>query len=235
MLSCRMNFFGHLAVARRVDEDPAFLLGAMAPDLLRMCGVAADSATSPKVAAGQRHHLEVDARFHDNAAFTGLCTWAARALVEAGLPRGPARGAAHVGIELFLDGLLSGDVPARAAYARCLAEAEAADAPLAFADEPSRLRWRMLLARLRVATIPDDYRDPDFVAARLVGILARRPRLALAPCAAIVLRAFLPELKARVADQADALVAAASAHRPVAEVSRRGTSQTRDPATDPGP
>jgi len=212
MLSCcRVNFFGHLAVARRVDEDPAFLLGAMAPDLLRMCGVAGEPATSAKVAAGQRHHLEVDARFHDNSAFTGLCTWGARALVEAGLPRGPARGAAHVGIELFLDGLLSGDVPARAAYTRCLAEAEAADAPLAFTDEPSRYRWRTLLARLRVATIPDDYRDPDFVAVRLVGTLARRPRLALAASAATVLRVFLPELKARVAYQADALVAAASA------------------------
>ena len=102
-----------------------------------MCGVAAEPVMSPKVAAGQRHHLEVDARFHDNPAFAGLYTWAARALVDAGLPRGPARGAAHVGIELFLDGLLSGDVPARAAYARCLAEAEAADAPLVFADEPS--------------------------------------------------------------------------------------------------
>ena len=67
------------------------------------------------------------------------------------------------------------------------------------------------LARLRVATIPDDYRDPDFVAVRLVGTLARRPRLALAASAATVLRVFLPELKARVADQADALVGAASA------------------------
>jgi hypothetical protein len=206
-----VNFFGHLAVARRVDEDPAFLLGAMAPDLLRMCGAVAEPVASSKVAAGQRHHLEVDARFHHNPAFGGLCTWAARALVAAGLPRGPARGAAHVGIELFLDGLLSGDVPARAAYARCLAEAEAADAPLVFADEPSRQRWRTLLARLRVATIPDDYREPDLMAVRLVGTLARRPRLALSPSAASVLRAFLPELKARVADQADALVAAASA------------------------
>lgn len=204
-----MNFFGHLAVARRVDEDPAFLLGAMAPDLLRMCGVAVEPVTSPQVAAGQRHHLEVDARFHDNSAFTALCAWAARALVDAGLARGPARGAAHVGIELFLDGLLSGDGPARVAYARCLAEAEAADAPLAFPDEPTHLRWRGLLARLRVATIPDDYRDPDFVAARLVGILARRPRLALAPSATTVLREFLPGLQARVVDQADVLVAAA--------------------------
>jgi hypothetical protein len=205
-----VNFFGHLTVARQVDEDPAFLLGAMAPDLLGMCGVAAEPVVSPQAAAGQRHHLQVDARFHDHPAFTGLYTWAARALVDVGLPRGPARGAAHVGIELFLDGLLSVDVPARAAYARCLAQASAPDAPLAFADEPSRDRWRMLLARLRVATIPDDYRDPDFVAARLVGTLARRPRLALAPSAATVLRAFLPALKARVADQADALISAAS-------------------------
>jgi acyl carrier protein phosphodiesterase len=202
-----VNFFGHLVVARQLDDDPAFLLGAMAPDLLRMCGAAAEEPTSPKVAAGQQHHLEVDARFHDSRAFTGLNTWAASALVAAGLRRGPARGAAHVGIELFLDGLLSGDAGAHAAYARCLAEAEGARAPFVFVDEPSRHRWRELVTRLRAGAIPDGYRDPDFVAARLVGTLAQRPRLALHAGEATVLHAFLPELKQRVAGEQDALVA----------------------------
>ncbi|HVV51608.1 MAG TPA: hypothetical protein VHO06_18205, partial [Polyangia bacterium] len=85
-----MNFFGHAAVARQVDDDPAFLLGAMAPDLLAMCGAVAGAATSPKVAAGEAHHRQVDARFHATPAFTGLAGWAARALALAGVPRGAA-------------------------------------------------------------------------------------------------------------------------------------------------
>jgi hypothetical protein len=205
-----VNFFGHLVVARRVEDHPAFLLGAMAPDLLAMCGARPGAATSPKVAAGQAHHLAVDARFHANPAFTGLAAWAARALAGAGLPRGAARGAAHVGVELLLDGLLACDDGARAAYARSLAEADGAQAPFLFGDGASRDRWRALVGRLRAGTIPDDYRDPDFVAARVAGALARRPRLALAANDVPALRAFLPGLARRVAETADALLIGAT-------------------------
>jgi hypothetical protein len=200
-----VNFFGHAAVARQVDDDPAFLLGAMAPDLLGMCGAVAGAPTSPKVAAGEAHHVAVDARFHASPAFTTLAAWAARGLIEAGVARGPARGAAHIGIELLLDGLLADDGRARAAYARSLAEAEAAETPYVFGDEASVHRWRTLVTRLRVGTLPDGYRDPDFVAARLVGALARRPRLALGPGDEPALRALLPALKQRVVDAAPAL------------------------------
>jgi hypothetical protein len=200
-----VNFFGHAAVARLVDDDPAFLLGAMAPDLLKMCRAAAGAATSPKVAAGQAHHLEVDAWFHGNPAFTALAGWAARALVEAGLPHGPARGAAHVGVELVLDGILAVDGRARAAYARSLADAEAARAPFVFDDETSRARWQALVVRLRAGAIPEAYRDLDFVTARVVGALGRRPRLAIAATDVPVLRAFLPALAGRVAAEAGAL------------------------------
>ncbi|HEX3307722.1 MAG TPA: hypothetical protein VHS32_15855, partial [Streptosporangiaceae bacterium] len=99
-----MNFFGHAAVARRTDDDPAFLLGAMAPDLLPLCGAIPGTETSPLVVAGQAHHLSVDARFHAAPAFTTLTAWAAGALRQRGVARGAARGAAHVGVELFLDG-----------------------------------------------------------------------------------------------------------------------------------
>jgi acyl carrier protein phosphodiesterase len=200
-----MNFFGHAVVARQVDDDPAFLLGAMAPDLLAMCGAVAGAATSPQVSAGQAHHLRVDARFHAAPAFTALVAWAARTLVERGLPRGPARGAAHVGVELFLDGLLARDTEARAAYLHCLVEAEATRAPFVWGDALSERRWRQLVPRLREGTVPDAYRDPDFVAARLVGALGRRPRLALTAGGAEVLRAFLPALERRVAEALQAL------------------------------
>ena len=200
-----MNFFGHAVVAQRVDDDPDFLLGAMAPDLLSMCGAIAGAETSPQVAAGEAHHLAVDRLFHGSPAFAALQAWAARALIERGLPRGGARGAAHVGIELFLDGELAGQSPARDAYARSLANAETTRAPFVWRDEPSRLRWRSLVVRLRAGTIPEAYRDPDFVAARLVGALAWRPRLALTERDATILRAFLPALQARVAAEAHAL------------------------------
>jgi hypothetical protein len=200
-----VNFFGHAAAARQVDEDPAFLLGAMAPDLLPLCGAVARVETSPKVAAGQAHHVAVDAAFHANPAFTALQVWAVRALIAAGVARGAARGAAHVGIELFLDGVLAADPRARDAYTRSLADAETTRAPFVWSDEPSRLRWRALVVRLRTGTIPDAYRDPDFVAARLIGALAGRPRLALSDREVTILRGFLPALKARVVTDAAAL------------------------------
>ena len=200
-----MNFFGHAVAAGRVDDDPAFLLGAMAPDLLPLCGAVAGVATSPAVAAGQAHHLAVDASFHANPAFTRLQAWAARAMIDRGLPRGPARGAAHVGIELFLDGQLAADDRGRDAYTRSLSGADTTGAPFVWQDEPSQHRWRALIQRLRGGALPEAYRDPGFVADRIVGALARRPRLAVSSTGATILRAFLPALNARVQAEVPAL------------------------------
>jgi hypothetical protein len=203
-----VNFFGHAAAAALVDDDPAFLLGAMAPDLLQLCGAIAGEETSPRVAAGQAHHLSVDAVFHANPAFTSLQLWAVSSLRALGVPRGAARGASHVGIELFLDGELARRAGARAAYARSLADAESTRSPFVWRDETSGARWAAMIARLRGGAVPDAYRDPDFVADRLVGALSRRPRLALGAADAASLRAFLPALGTRVALQAGALVGA---------------------------
>ena len=201
-----MNFFGHAAVARHVDDDPAFVLGAMAPDLLAMCGAPGDRPTSARVAAGQAHHLAVDAVFHGCAAFVTLQSWAVRTLMESGVRRGPARGAAHVGIELLLDGQLAADSRARAAYDRSLATADGASQPFHWPEESSGARWRMLVRRLRQGTIPDGYRDPGFVAGRLAGALRGRPRLALTPAESLALRTFLPALQRRVALDVPALM-----------------------------
>jgi hypothetical protein len=147
----------------------------------------------------------VDARFHGSPAFTAVQAWAAGALIQAGLPRGPARGAAHVGTELFLDGALAGDARARRAYARCLADADTTGTPFFWRDEQSSERWRRMVQRLRGAEIPDRYRDPDFVADRLIGALGRRPRLALTGDDAAILRRFLPAFAAHVQAAAPAL------------------------------
>jgi hypothetical protein len=220
-----VNFFGHAAAAVQVDDDPAFVLGAMAPDLLPLCGAVAERETSPKVAAGRAHHLSVDARFHVNPAFTALQGWASRALVRAGLQRGGARGAAHVGIELFLDGALAAETRAREAYARSLADADTTGTPFVWRDERSGDRWRTLVERLRGGAIPDLYRDPDFVADRLIGALSRRPRLALSGHEATILRAFLPALAARVTADAQALAGAILRAEPAPDL-------TRAPAAD---
>jgi hypothetical protein len=201
-----MNFFGHATVARLVDEDPAFVLGAMAPDLLGMCGLAAGASSSPRLAAGQAHHLAVDAAFHGSAAFVTLQSWAVGNLIARGLRRGPARGAAHVGIELLLDGELASDGRARAAYDRSLAIADGACQPFHWPEESSGARWRTLVRRLRAGTIPDSYRDPDFVADRLVGALRGRPRLAMTTAESLALRTFLPALQRRVALDVPALM-----------------------------
>src|SRR5262245_31464458 len=178
----------------------------MAPDLLPLCGAVAERETSPKVAAGRAHHLAVDAQFHASPAFTTMQVWASGAMVRAGLPRGAARGAAHVGIELFLDGALAAETRAREAYARSLADADTTGTPFVWRDEQSGARWRTLVQRLRGGAIPVLYRDSDFVADRLIGALARRPRLALRGDEATILRGFLPALAARVMAQAQALV-----------------------------
>jgi hypothetical protein len=200
-----VNFFGHAAAALRVDDDPSFILGAMAPDLLPMCGAVPSGETSPRVAAGQAHHYSVDLRFHDNPAFTTLAFWACQSLREVGLHRGAARGAAHVGIELFLDGVLAVESVARAAYTQTLAAAETTCTPFVWRDELSRSRWQALVTRLRTGPVPDAYRDPSFVADRLMGVLGRRPRLAVSGNGAFALRRFLPALGARVSADAHAL------------------------------
>jgi hypothetical protein len=200
-----VNFFGHAAAACRVDDDPAFILGAMAPDLLPLCGAVPSGETSPRVAAGRAHHLSIDLRFHANPAFTRLTAWASRSLTEGGVARGAARGAAHVGIELCLDGVLAVESSARAAYTRSLAGADAAGVPFRWRDELSESRWRRLIVRLRGGPVPDAYRDPDFVTDRVVGALAGRPRLALSEHEAAALRRFVPSLAARVAADRQAL------------------------------
>ena len=201
-----MNFFGHAAVARLVDDDPAFVLGAMAPDLLGMCGLVAGAVTSPRLAAGQAHHLTVDAAFHGSAAFVALQCWAVGALVTAGLRRGPARGAAHVAVELLLDGVLAADPRARDAYQRGLASAERTPEPFVWTEARERVRWLALVGRLRAGAIPDSYRDPAFVTDRVAGALNHRPRLALTPAESAVLHGWMPALQKRVAAEAGDLV-----------------------------
>jgi hypothetical protein len=178
-----MNFFGHALLAARRSDDPRFVLGSMLPDLVSMAGTRLGTVHDPVLAAGVALHHETDARFHAAGPFCELCRWASEELQSAGVHRATARAVGHVGSELLLDGLLSDDTAARAAYARSL-EPDVRE-PLA---ELLSLRGDMqpeelsaLMARLAQAPLPEGYRDATFVLERLRRILGPRPRLAFKP------------------------------------------------------
>jgi hypothetical protein len=155
----------------------------MLPDLVSMAGTRLSAVHDPALAAGVALHHETDARFHAAEPFYELCRWASEELQSAGVHRATARAVGHVGSELLLDGLLSTDVPARAAYARAL-EPEVRE-PLAqllsLRGEMQPAELSALMTRLQAAPLPDGYRDAAFVLERLQRILAPRPRLAFKP------------------------------------------------------
>jgi hypothetical protein len=178
-----MNFFGHATVACAQSEAPRFVLGAMLPDLASMAGLRIGAALDAELARGVALHHETDRLFHAAPPFRALCASALDTLEPQGVGRAQARAVGHVGSELLLDGLLSSDQRARAAYGRSLALAvdEGLEHTLVWKDDTDAGALRTMLARLLAAPLPEGYRDVGFVYDRLVTILGRRPRLALQP------------------------------------------------------
>jgi hypothetical protein len=192
-----MNVLGHASVALAWGgDDPAFVLGAVLPDLASMVHVRIDrSLLEGPVGDGMRCHIDADAIFHDHPDFRAGSAALRRDLASQGLDRGPVRAIGHAGWELLLDGTLVGS-PAEAAYRRALDVGELALHAIA---EPDRGRWLGFLGyrrrrpRLR-------YDDPTWVAERLHDLLARRPRLRFSreelPAVANVLGAHAGEVAA---------------------------------------
>lgn len=171
-----VNFVGHAAVAWRARPEPGFVLGAMLPDFASMSRARVRAVRAGAVADGVDHHHEVDVRFHRSGAFRRLCADAHDRLAARGVRRGGARGAAHVGVELLLDGALVGDAAVREAYVAAL---EAPDAAIEWRTDDCAARWASLRDRLAAHGVPDEYADPAVVADRVIAILRRRPLLAL--------------------------------------------------------
>lgn len=167
-------------LAARHSDDPRFVLGSMLPDLVSMAGVRIADAHDAVLAAGIALHHETDARFHAAPVFTELCRSANEELQALGVGRATARAVGHVGTELLLDGLLSYDEPARAAYSHALERSvrEPMHDMLSLRGDATTQELQRLLARLHRAPLPHGYREPSFVLDRLQTILARRPRLA---------------------------------------------------------
>ena len=192
-----MNVLGHASVALAWGgEDPAFVLGAVLPDLASMVHVRIDrSLVEGPVGDGMSCHVDADAIFHDHPDFRAGSAALRRDLASHGLDRGPVRAIGHAGWELLLDGTLVGS-PAEAAYWQALDVGELALNAIA---EPDRGRWLGFLSyRRRRPQLR--YDDPAWVAERLHDLLARRPRLRFSrdelPAVANVLGAHAGEVAA---------------------------------------
>lgn len=200
-----MNFFGHAVVAGWQSGDPNFALGAMLPDFASMIGGKISGVDHPVIARGIDLHHKTDAAFHQLRDFFDLCAEAGALLRARGIRRGPVRGAAHVAVELCLDGYLAGDGGAVAHYLATVA-----------GSDPSLLRWQSaesgprfagLLARLADAGAPRPPIVPDRIARRVSRALASHPLLAVTAIEERDLSTQLPSIDAAVAARAPALIA----------------------------
>jgi hypothetical protein len=176
-----MNFFAHATVALWRSQDSGFVLGAMLPDLFGMLGLRVRDVADPEISAGIAFHHATDGAFHAAPAFAALSGRVLAKLEEQGVGRGSARGVAHVGVELLLDGALSHDAQARSAYRSALTSPSRTRIAHALGPDASDQAERLHagLQRLALAPVPEGYRDADFAFERVRNLLARRPRLAL--------------------------------------------------------
>jgi acyl carrier protein phosphodiesterase len=204
-----VNYFAHAHVARLVRADPRFVLGAMLPDFASMIGLRFAGVRDPALRDGVRLHERTDAAFHTAPAFAALYREGIEALESRGLARGPARGAAHVGLELLLDGTLVGEAPTARAYLAALGAAREREIQRAigWTSQLGVHRWPWLCARLEDQGVPHAYRDPASVARRVRRALQRRPRLRLAPGDEARVADWLHGLRPRLVEARATLVA----------------------------
>ena len=161
-----MNFVAHAVVAWRERAEPAFAFGAMVPDLSRLTRRAPlePARDAHVVTAGVAAHHRADAVFHDHPTFK---TWMATLVDHMPEPDRGARAAAHVAVELLVDGVLL-ERGAAGAY----------DDALLWGDAVLAGPWGDLVARMRVGDIVTAFASPEGIGERVAGILQRRPRLA---------------------------------------------------------
>jgi hypothetical protein len=186
-----VNFVGHAVVAAREVDDPAFAFGAMVPDHARFARRAPLDA-GDVVAAGIASHHRADAAFHDSVRFR---TW--MAAVAGAMPtvdRG-ARAAAHVAVELAIDGALL-RAGAGGAY----------DAALAWGSGELDGAWLEVVDRMRTGEIVAAYASAEGIAGRVVAVLGRRPRLARLAVDAGDLARALESVEADICDALDRLL-----------------------------
>jgi hypothetical protein len=207
-----LNWYAHAVLAERTSRDPDCLLGAMLPDLAAASGLRVALPHARRFAQGLRLHALADAAFHAAPEFAALVAAGRAALEAAGLPRGSARAASHVGIELLLDGWLAAQRARSAAFHAALrAAARLADDAALFRPAPRPERWLALCARLLGGELPAAFERPRRVALAVERALAPRPRLALPAGAGTPLCDWLHAVQPEVAARGPVLLARAGA------------------------
>jgi hypothetical protein len=207
-----MNWYAHAVVAEQRSAEPGWVLGAMLPDLAAAIGTRVVPPGPGELLGGLRHHARADAAFHAAPEFVELVAGGRAALAGSGLARGSAWAAAHVGVELLLDGWLAERCPPSAAFGAAVARAAAlAERPALLRPAPEPGRWLALCARLRAGDLPRAYARPARAALGVERTLARHPRLALRAGERAALARWLAEARAPVAARAGALLARAGA------------------------
>lgn len=173
-----MNFFAHASVASSYALHWRFILGAMLPDFLSILGKLQLAVKDPELARGVAFHHATDAAFHEVTDFVRLVSEARATLTAGGLGKGPARAAAHIGVEFLLDSVLSGDRTGRTAYLGALDHGTHAELGIAWTAVADEARLRGLLLKLREYGVPEEAPAPEAVARRIRRVLQNRPRLA---------------------------------------------------------
>ena len=204
-----VNFYAHAAVACWRDNSAAFVFGAMVPDLASMCGARITDIRHAQIRSGVTFHHRCDEAFHSGPTFMRLYRAIRAQLGEQGVPRGSAMAAAHLGIELLLDGTLLDDRAVQRAYRDALAGDGGAELRLSVACHSSaqQERLRRLRSHLADRGPPLHYQSATDVARSIRRILAARPRLALGPQHVPPLTRVLESLQPQVALHRDALLA----------------------------
>lgn len=200
-----VNFVGHSFIAARTSADPVYALGAMLPDFASMIGARLGKHDHVELAAGIADHHRTDEAFHGAPTFVRLCREEAIGLEAIGLGWGASRAVAHVATELVLDGLLLEDAQIERGYLDAIETIDWVLPALRF-ERDGIARFRELHARMARYGPPHGYRDPMFVRDRMVQILARRPRLALAEGDADRLATYLPGMAQRVREAGPTLL-----------------------------
>ncbi len=166
---------------------PGAAIGAMLPDLFRMVARSARATKAvieqvpveASLLQGMRHHLEVDAWFHDTQAFHEGEAHTRDALRETMIARAPLF--AHVVLEMALDGALirrhraalrasvAGGIEGRQDDTLAALRAVSRGRTTAF-EEALFIR---VLAGVQSFALPDGYANPRGLAERLQGIRRR--------------------------------------------------------------
>jgi hypothetical protein len=156
---------------------PSRTLGAMLPDFSSMCRAPLAPQTDPDIERGIALHHATDAVFHQAPSVTHWFRLAGERLRRRGVRTGPMRAAAHVGVELAIDGALLADADSRAYFFDALRS----DAAIHWRDEDGATRVTALRERLHNLGPPNDLLTGHGIAQRLDRALSGRPRLAIGP------------------------------------------------------